>query len=368
MKDLGPAHHFLGIEISQTQSGLHLSQSHYALTILERADMVDCKPMSPPLEAKTTNSSNTPLMEDVSFFRGLVGSLQYLTLTRPDLSFSVNYVSQFMHAPITAHLKMVRRILRYVKGTINNGLHFTSTTKLHLSAFSDADWAECLTTRRSTTGYCVFLGRNLISWCVKKQHTISRSSIEAEYRAMANIAAELTWLTYILRDLHLPLLSPPVLYCDNISALHMTINPVFHARSKHIELDYHFVREQVALGNLITNHIPASHQIADLFTKPISKATLLRFQSKLCLQPRQRLREGISNNTTTTSQDQQQQQHHRSSSSSCIIASPEATSQERHHHQSSSSNNITASPTLQNGNSSYMESTAACKSETNQPP
>jgi hypothetical protein len=192
MKDLGPAHHFLGIEISQTQSGLHLSQSHYAHTILERADMVDCKPMSTPLEAKTTDSPNTPLMEDVSFFRGLVGSLQYLTLTRPDLSFSVNYVSQFMHAPTIAHLKMVRRILRYVKGTINNGLHFTSTTKLHLSAFSDADWVGCLTTRRSTTGYCVFLGHNLISWCAKKQHTISRSSTEADYHAMANTAAELT--------------------------------------------------------------------------------------------------------------------------------------------------------------------------------
>ena len=390
MKDLGPAHHFLGIEISQTQSGLHLSQSHYARTILERADMVDCKPMSTPLEAKTTDSPNTPLMEDVSFYRGLVGSLQYLTLTRPDLSFSVNYVSQFMHAPTTAHLKMVRRILRYVKGTINNGLHFTSTTKLHLSAFSDADWAGCLTTRRSTTGYCVFLGHNLISWCAKKQHTISRSSTEAEYRAMANTTAELTWLTYILRDLHLPLISPPVLYCDNISALHMTINPVFHARSKHIELDYHFVREQVALGNLITNHIPASNQIADLFTKPVSKAALLRFQSKLCLQPRQRLREGISNNTAASSQDQQQQQHHQSSSSSCITASPEATSQEQQHHRSSSSSiiaspdqilinschaniqdcreNIPTATTLQNGNSSYMETTAACKPETNQPP
>ena len=118
---------------------------------------------------------------------------------------------------------------------------------------------------------------------------------------MANTVAELTWLTYILRDLDLPLISPPVLYCDKNSALHMMINPVFHARSKHIELDYHFAREQVALGNLITNHIPASNQIVDLFTKPVSKAALLRFQSKLCLQPRQRLREGISNNTTAKS-------------------------------------------------------------------
>ncbi|KAJ6866233.1 Retrovirus-related Pol polyprotein from transposon TNT 1-94 [Populus alba x Populus x berolinensis] len=305
MKDLGPAHHFLGIEILPTPTGLHLSQSHYALTILERADMVDCKPMTTPLEARTKASSNAPFLVDVSFFRGLVGSLQYLTLTRPDLSFSVNYVSQFMHAPTTVHLKMVRRILRYIKGTINNGLHFTSKTNLNFSAFSDADWAGCLTTRRSTTGYCVFLGCNLISWCAKKQHTISRSSTEAEYRAMANTAAELTWLTYILHDLHIPLISAPVLYCDNLSALHMTVNPVFHARSKHIELDYHFVRERVALGKLITHHIPTTHQLADLFTKPVSKATLLRFQHKLCLQPRQRLREGINSNKTT----QQQQQH-----------------------------------------------------------
>jgi hypothetical protein len=210
-----------------------------------------------------------------------------------------------MHAPTTVHLKMVRRILRYVKGTINNGLHFTSNTNLNFSAFSDADWAGCLTTRRSTTGYCVFLGCNLISWCAKKQHTISRSSTEAEYRAMANTAAELTWLTYILHDLHIPLLSPPVLYCDNLSALHMTVNPVFHARSKHIELDYHFIRERVALGKLITHHIPTTHQIADLFTKPVSKATLLRFQRKLCLQPRQRLREGINSNNTPLQQQQE---------------------------------------------------------------
>ena len=249
--------------------------------------------MSTPLEAKTKTSSNGVLLEDPSYFRGLVGALQYLTLTRPDLSYSVNYASQFMHALTIVHLKMVRRILRYVKGTIDIGLHFISNTTLDLCAFSDADWAGCSTTRRSTTGYCTFLGGNLVSWCAKKQHTISRSSTEAEYRAMANTAAELTWMSFILKDLHIPLASTPTLYCDNISALHMTINPVFHARSKHIELDYHFVRERVALGLLITQHISTSNQVADLFTKPMSKAALNRFLPKLCLQPRHSLREGI---------------------------------------------------------------------------
>ncbi|XP_020208931.1 uncharacterized protein LOC109793876 [Cajanus cajan] len=168
MKDLGPLHHFLGIEILPTDDGLHLSQSHYALTILERANMIDYKPMSTPLESKTKFTSNHTLLEDPSHFRGLFGALQYLTLTRPDLSYSVNYVSQFMHAPTIMHFKMVRRILRYVKGTINVGLHFTSNTTLDLFAFSDAYWAGCPTTRRSTTGYCTFLGGNLISWCAKK--------------------------------------------------------------------------------------------------------------------------------------------------------------------------------------------------------
>ena len=293
MKDLGQLHHFLGIEVTNTTDGLHLSQSHYALTILEKAQMVDCKPMNTPLETKVQVSSEAEPLDDPSYFRGLVGALQYLTLTRPDLSYSVNYTSQFMHAPTVAHLKLVRRILRYVKGTINTGLHFTSHTTLDLCAFSDADWAGCPTTRRSTTGYCTFLGKNLVSWCAKKQHTISRSSTEAEYRAMANTAAELTWLSFLLADLRIPLASPPLLYCDNLSALHMTINPVFHARSKHIELDYHFVRERVALGLLVTHHIPSTEQVADLFTKPMSKSALAYFRAKLCLQPRHSLREGI---------------------------------------------------------------------------
>jgi hypothetical protein len=206
-----------------------------------------------------------------------------------------------MHAPNTTHLKMVNRILRFVKGTLHTRLFLTSQTTLDLSAFSDADWAGCLITRRSTTGYCIFLGKNIISWCSKKQHTISRSSTEAEYRSMANTTSEITWLTFLLKDLNIPLKSTPVLYCDNLSALHLTINPVFHARSKHIELDYHFVRERVALGHLITRHINSSNQIADIFTKPVSKAALIYFQTKLCLQPRPSLREGVTQHNLTTS-------------------------------------------------------------------
>lgn len=289
MKDLGPLHHFLGIQIHTTPTGLHLSQTHYAHSILKRAQMLDCRPMPTPSVQNTVSTPDDTTV-DPRYFRGLVGSLQYLTLTRPDLSFSVNYVSQFMHTPDVSHLKFVRRILRYLKGTIHYGLSLTANTSLVLSAFSDADWAGCPTTRRSTTGYCTFLGSNIISWCAKKQNTVARSSTEAEYRAMAHAAAELTWLGYLLADLRVPIHHPPVLHGDNLSALYLTVNPVLHARSKHIALDYHYVRERVAQGVLTTKHIPSSLQLADIFTKPMTKARLAQFRHKLCLQPRQSLR------------------------------------------------------------------------------
>ena len=142
-----------------------------------------------------------------------------------------------MQSPTVASIKMVRRILHYVKDSITLGLHLTGDTTLDLFAFSDADWTGCPTTRRSTMGFCMFLGHNIISWCAKKQPTISRSSTEAEYHAMANTTAKLTWLTFLLRDLPVPQSRRPLLFYDNLSALHMTVNPVFHARRKNIELD-----------------------------------------------------------------------------------------------------------------------------------
>ncbi|XP_021599688.1 uncharacterized mitochondrial protein AtMg00810-like [Manihot esculenta] len=256
--------------------------------------MVDCQPMPTPLVQRMDVTSDPTPLGDPTFFRGLVGSLQYLTLTCPDLSYSVNYVSQFMHNPTMSHLKYGRRILRYLKGTIHYGLSFTADTSLALSAFSDADWAGCPTTRRSTTGYCTFLGANIISWCAKKQHTIARSSTEAEHRSMAHTAAELTWLGYLLDDLRVYPTKPPILYGDNLSALHLTVNPVLHTRSKHVALDYHYVRKRVAQGVLITRYIPSAYQVADIFTKSITKTRLAQFRRKLCLHPGHSLRGDIS--------------------------------------------------------------------------
>lgn len=208
----------------------------------------------------------------------------YSKFSKP-YTYNVNYVSQFMHSPAVAHWKLVQHILSYLKGTITIGLHLSSTTTFTMHAFYDVDWASCPTTQWSTIGYCTFLGSNLVSWCAKKQHTISQSSTKAEYRVMANTVVELTWLSFILKDLHISLSSPPVLHCDNISVLYMTINLVFHARSKHIELDYHFICGHVALGLLVTKHVPSANQVADSSLTLSPKLYLLSFSSNCAFSP-----------------------------------------------------------------------------------
>ena len=284
IKDLGSLHYFLGVEVRTNKSGMVLCQSKYARDLLERAKMVGCKPISTPMALKTRSTSlNVVAYPDPTFYRSIVGGLQYLTFTRPDLSFAVNYVCQFMHAPTMGHFQLVKRILRYVGGSLDFGICISNQSTLDLYAFSDADWAGCPLTRRSTTGFCTFLGRNIISWSSRKQPTVARSSAEAEYRSMASTAAELTWLTKLLRDIGVSFSKPPILHCDNLSALYMTTNPVFHNRTKHIELDYHFVREKVALGNLVTCFVDSASQLADIFTKPLSRDCFKQFCVKLGL-------------------------------------------------------------------------------------
>ena len=152
---------------------------------------------------------------------------------------------------------------------LTHGINLSKDTDFTLRAYNDSDWAGCHHTRRSTSGLCTYLGSNLISWSSKKQPTVSRSSTEAEYRALSETAAELSWMCSILREIGVPITVTPELYCDNLSSVHLTTNPAYHKRSKHFELDYHYVRERVALGALVVRHVPARHQLADIFTKPL---------------------------------------------------------------------------------------------------
>ncbi|KAJ9566479.1 hypothetical protein OSB04_002445 [Centaurea solstitialis] len=294
IKDLGRLSYFLGLEVTHDETGLFLSQAKYAHDVLTRAKMLDAKPVATPLSSTTVLSSKGDLFHDPTSYRSLVGALQYLTITRPDLSYAVNQVSQFLHAPTVDHFQAVKRILRYVKGTILYGLSFRHSSKPSLIGYSDADWARCLETRRSTYGYSIFLGGNLVSWSAKKQPTASRSSCESEYRAMANTAAEIVWVTHLLRELHVLPPDRPTILCDNRSALFLSQNPVSHKRAKHIDLDYHFVRELVSSGKLYTRYVPSKLQLADIFTKSLPRPLFEHFRRNLGVgPPLSRLRGGI---------------------------------------------------------------------------
>ncbi|KAM1714593.1 hypothetical protein ACFX11_025430 [Malus domestica] len=187
-----------------------------------------------------------------------------------------------MHAPRDQHLQAAKRVLRYLKGTIYEGLWFKKGF-LNLTAFSDADWAGCPFDRRSTSGYCVFWGSNLISWSAKKQPTVARSSTEAEYRSLAHTVVEITWICKIFRDINLSLSHVPTLWCDNISAISLASNPVFHARTKHIEIDYHSIRELVLAKLLKVQFICSQDQLADIHTKSLSTSRFRYLKSKLPL-------------------------------------------------------------------------------------
>ncbi|XP_026450601.1 uncharacterized protein LOC113350684 [Papaver somniferum] len=206
MSDLGPLHHFLGITITRSSSGLFLSQSLYAQDIIARASMKKCNSVDTPVDTNAKISvTSGPAIMDPTLYRSLAGALQYLTFTRTDISYAVQQVCLFMHDPREPDMEALKRIIRYLQGTIDHRLFLSVSAISGLTTYSDADWASCPDSRRSPSGFCVFLSDNLFSWSSKRQATVSRSSAEAEYRGVANAVAETTCLRNLLLELHIPL-------------------------------------------------------------------------------------------------------------------------------------------------------------------
>ncbi|XP_062114522.1 uncharacterized mitochondrial protein AtMg00810-like [Humulus lupulus] len=246
LKALGMLKYFLGFEITRSKSGLFLSQRQYTLQLLEDTCYLGSKPAKSPMDPRLKfTDQQGDLLSDPSRYRRLVGRLLYLTLSRPDITYSIHTLSQFMATPRTEHLQAIHHLLRYLKGRPGQGLLYSSSSSLHLRGFSDSDWASCSVTRRSTTGFCIFLGDCLVSWRTKKLPTISKSSTKAKYHALAATASEITWIQYLLKDLQILSSTPAFIYCDNQSTIHIANNPTFHERTKHIELDCHFIRDKV---------------------------------------------------------------------------------------------------------------------------
>ena len=217
---------------------------------------------------------------DPTLYRGMIGSLMYLTASRPDIMFSVCLLARYQAAPKESHLIAVKRILRYLKGCPDLGLWYPKDSDLDLMGFSDSYHARCKLDRKSTTGGCQFIGGKLVSWTSKKQTSVSTSTAEAEYMAAGSCCAQILWMKNQLLDYGIKYEKTPI-FCDNTSAILITQNPVMHSRTKHIDVRYHFIRDHIEKGNVELHFIPTENQLADIFTKPLDDRTLKRLVSEL---------------------------------------------------------------------------------------
>lgn len=246
--------------------------------------MAQCHECNTPMAVKTKLSKfYGERFENPPLYQSTFGALQYLTLTRLDIAFTVNKLSQFFHCPSTKHWITYKRLLRYLKGTLDVGLKFAKSLSTCLEAYADVDWAGCVDNRRSTGGHCIFFGSNLVVWNSKKRDVVSRSSSESEYRSIANATADLIWLDSLCKELEISIQTPHQLWCDNTSAIALTSNPVFHARTKHIEVDVHFIREKVASKFVEIGHVAGVDQVANIFTKPLTTKRFCSLCQRLCL-------------------------------------------------------------------------------------
>eukprot|EP00253_Pinus_taeda_P018589 PITA_18589 len=257
IKDLGLLHYFLGLEIWQRSGGLFVSQGKYAREILEKFNMHGCKLVDTPLPGVWRKEDATSGEEvDATVYRQLVGSLMYLVNTRPDICYAVNQLSQAMVKPTKLFWKAGKHVLRYLRGTSGYGLWYRQEDEVKLCGFTDAGWAGSPTDRKSTSGGVFSIGSTTVSWYSRKQRSMALNSAEAEYMAASLAACEAIWMRKILVGLFGSHLDPTVIYCDNQSCIKLSANPVFHDRSKHIDIRYHHIRDCVQRRIMLLSYIP----------------------------------------------------------------------------------------------------------------
>nr|GEV10187.1 retrovirus-related Pol polyprotein from transposon TNT 1-94 [Tanacetum cinerariifolium] len=267
MSMMGKISFFLGLQISQSPRSIFINQSKYALESLKKYGFESCDPVDNPMVEKSKlDEDKEGKAIDPSHYRGMIGTLLYLTASRPDLQFAICMCARYQARPTEKHIHLVKRIFRYLRGTVNRGLWYPKDSLVALTAFADAYHAGCQDTRRSTSGSLQFLGERLISWSSKRQKSAAISSMEAEYIALSGCCAQILWMRSQLSDYGLGFNKIPM-YCDNKSAIALCCNNVQHSRSKHIDIKYHFIKEQVENGVIELYFVNTEYQLADLFTK-----------------------------------------------------------------------------------------------------
>ncbi|KAB2630265.1 hypothetical protein D8674_007784 [Pyrus ussuriensis x Pyrus communis] len=298
MKNLGDLKYFLGVEVARSSKGIFLSQRKYVLDLLKGTGMLGCKPVNTPIVEKhhlclDPNQKSV----DKGRYQRLVGRLIYLAHTRPDIAYAVSVVSQFMHSPSEDHMAAVMRILAYLKSAPGKEVLYRKHGHLRIEGFTDADWAGSIGDRRSTSGYFTFVGGNLVTWRSKKQKVVSRSSAEAEFRGMAHGICELLWLRKLLARLGFKPKETMRLYCDNKSARDIADNPVQHDRTKHVEVDRHFIKEKLERKIVSIPFVSSDEQLADVLTHAVCSrefddslvniSSLQHYSIVSCIHPRQ---------------------------------------------------------------------------------
>ena len=281
MSMMGEMSFFLGLQVKQEDKGIFISQTKYAKELIKKFGLEDSKPISTPMSStlkldKDLEGPDT----DPKKYRGMIGSLLYLTASRPDIMFAVCLCARFQSNPKESHLKVVKRIIRYVKGTSSLGLFYPINDAFTLTTYCDADFGGCKTDRKSMSGTCFLLGNSLVSWSCKKQHSIALSTTEEEYMAASSGCAQILWMKQTLSNYNINLDTVP-LKCDNKSAICLSKNSVLHSRSKHIDVRHHFLRDHVESKNISLEYIPTEEQMADILTKPLEQDSYTRIRRSM---------------------------------------------------------------------------------------
>jgi hypothetical protein len=280
MNMIGELQFFLRLQIKQSKEGTFVHQAKYTKDIVRKFKMEDSKAMTTPMSTTTTlDADEEGEHVDQKEYRSMIGSLLYLKATTPDIQFSVCLCARFQASPRTSHRQAVKRIFRYLHHTSDFGLWYSASSFLALHGFSDADFAGCRLDRKSTSRTCQFLGSSLVSWSSRKS-SVAQSTTEAEYVAAASCCSQLLWISYTMSDFgedytHVPR------QCDSTSAISVAKNPVLHSKTKHMEVRYHFLRDNVEKGKIALIHVPTHDQLADIFTKPLDQAPFTRLRGEL---------------------------------------------------------------------------------------